>query len=110
LNGFVYAHDCDKVESGHLEVYDTDRYFTLTGDVYDGHTSVESRPTVVREIQDDYLPERRTFSFAGQQKPVSEQESDGGQTDATPEQVRRQVLRRRYNRREIGPEVPDFLR
>jgi primase-polymerase (primpol)-like protein len=40
---------------GHLEVYDTDRYFVLTGDVYDGFTSVDSRPTVVREVEDDYL-------------------------------------------------------
>jgi putative DNA primase/helicase len=37
-------------DSGELEVYDTDRYFVLTGDVYDGFTSVESRPTVVREV------------------------------------------------------------
>lgn len=77
--------------TGHLEVYDTDRYFVLTGDVYDGFTLVESRPTVVRKIQDDYLPERQTFSFKGQQKPVSEQEFDGGQTDAAPEQVRRTI-------------------
>lgn len=76
---------------GHLEVYDTDRYFALTGDVYDGFTSVESRPTVVREVQDDYLPERQKFTFTGQQKPVSEQEFDGGQTDATAEQVRQTI-------------------
>jgi len=76
---------------GHLEVYDESRYFVLTGDVYGAFTSVESRPTVVQEVQDDYLPERQKFSFTGQQKPVSEQEFDGGQTDATPEQVRRTI-------------------
>lgn len=76
---------------GHLEVYDTDRYFVLTGDVYDDFTSVESRPTVVREVQDDYLPERQKFSFTGQQKPVSEQKFDGGKTDSTPEQVRQTI-------------------
>jgi len=76
---------------GHLEVYDTNRYFVLTGDVYDDFTSVESRPTVVRAVQDDYLPERQKFSFTGQQKPVSEQEFDGGQTDVTPEQVHRTI-------------------
>jgi len=31
------------------------------------------------------------FSFTGQQKPVSEQEFDGGDVDATPEQVRRTI-------------------
>ena len=76
---------------GHLEVYDTDRYFVLTGDVYDGFTSAERRPTVVREVQDDYLPERQKFTFTGQQKPVSEQEFNGGEADATPEQVRRTI-------------------
>jgi putative DNA primase/helicase len=78
-------------DCGELEVYDTDRYFALTGDVYDGFTSVESRPTVVREVQGDYLPERQKFIFTGQQKPVSEQEFDGGEADATPEQVRRTI-------------------
>jgi putative DNA primase/helicase len=78
-------------DCGELEVYDTDRYFVLTGDLYDGFTSVESRPTVVRAVQDDYLPERQTFSFTGQQKPVSEQKFSGGQTDATPQQVRQTI-------------------
>jgi primase-polymerase (primpol)-like protein len=78
-------------DCGELEVYDTDRYFVLTGDVYDGLTSVKNRPTVVREVQDDYLPERQTSSVTGQQKPVSEQEFNGGQTDATPEQVRQTI-------------------
>ena len=78
-------------DCGKLEVYDTNRYFVLTGEMYDGHTSVESRPTVIREIQEDYLPKRRNFSFTSQQKPVSEQEFDGGQTDATPEQVRQTI-------------------
>jgi len=86
-----HKHRGDLSEAGHLEVYDTDRYFVLTGEVYDGFTSVESRPTVVREVQDDYLPERQMFSFTGRQTPLSEQEFDGGQTDATPEQVRRTI-------------------
>jgi putative DNA primase/helicase len=72
-------------------VYDESRYFVLTGDVYDGFTSVESHPTVVREVQDDHLPESQNFSFTGHQKPVSEQEFDGGETDATPEQVRQTI-------------------
>ena len=84
-------HRTDLTEAGHLEVYDESRYFVLSGDVYDGFTSVESRPAVVREVQDDHLPERQKFSFTGQQKPVNEQEFDGGQTDATPEQVRRTI-------------------
>ena len=86
-----HKHRGDLSETGHLEVYDESRYFVLTGDVYEGFTSVKSRPTVVREVQDDHLPERQTFSFTGQQKPVSEQEFDGGDADATPEQVRRTI-------------------
>ncbi|WP_200530638.1 hypothetical protein [Halorubrum sp. LN27] len=78
-------------EAGHLEVYDTNRYFVLTGEVYDGFTSVQSGPSVVREIQDDYLPEQQTFTFTGQQKPVKEQQFGGGKVDATPEQVRRTI-------------------
>ena len=86
-----HKHRGDLSEAGHLEVYDESRYFVLTGDVYDGLTSVESRPTVVQEVQDDYLPERQKFTLTGHQKPVSEQEFDGGQRDATPEQVRRTI-------------------
>jgi putative DNA primase/helicase len=86
-----HKHRGDLSEAGHLEVYDDGQYFVLTGDVYDGFTSVESRPTVVRELQDDYLPEGEKFTFTGQQKPVSEQEFNGGQTDATPEQVRQTI-------------------
>jgi len=81
----------DLTEAGHLEVYDTNRYFVLTGEVYDGFTSVESRPSVVREIQDDYLPVDERPPTEGEQKPVSEQYFDGGQTDATPKQVRRTI-------------------
>jgi len=81
----------DLSASGHIEVHDESRYFALTGDVYDGHTSVESGPTVVREVQDDYLPKRQTFSFTGQQTPVNGRQFDRGQTDATPEQVRRTI-------------------
>jgi putative DNA primase/helicase len=76
---------------GHLEVYDTDRYFVLTGDVYDGFTSVECRPSVVRAVQDKYLPARRTASSPSQQKPLSEQEFDDENVDATPEEVRRTI-------------------
>jgi putative DNA primase/helicase len=88
-----HKHRGDLSETGHLEVYDQSRYFVLTGDAYDGFTSVESRPRVVREVQDDHLPECRDFSFTGQQKPVSERDLDGGNTgaDATPEQVRRTI-------------------
>lgn len=84
-----HKHRGNLSQTGHLEVYDEGRYFVLTGDVYDGLTSVKSRPTVVREVQDDYLPEPQRFTFTSQQTPVSKQEFDGGQTDATPEQVRR---------------------
>jgi len=86
-----HKHRGDLSEVGHLEVYDESQYFVITGDVYDNFISVESRSTVVREVQDNHLSEGQKFSFTGQQKPVSEQEFDGGQTDATPEQVRRTI-------------------
>lgn len=86
-----HKHRGDLSEVGHLEIYDTDRYFVLTGDVYDGFTSVKSRPTVVREVQDDHLPERQKFTITGQQKPVNKQKFDGGEAEATPEQVRQTI-------------------
>jgi len=52
-------HRFDLSEAGHPEVYDTDRYFVLTGEVYDGFTSVKSRPTTVREGQINHLPNVR---------------------------------------------------
>lgn len=81
----------DLSEAGHLEIYDKNRYFVLTGEVYSGFTSVESRPTVVGEVQNDHLFKERGFSFTGRQKPVSGHKFDGGETDASPEQIRRTI-------------------
>jgi len=86
-----YKHRGDLSEGGHLEVYDESRYFVLTGDVYDDSTSVESRPSVARSIQEAYLSVDDQPDTGGDQKPVSEQEFDGGDADATPEQVRRTI-------------------
>jgi putative DNA primase/helicase len=55
-----HKHRGDLSEVGHLEVYDESRYFVLTGDVYEDFTPVESRATVVREVQDDHLPKVRS--------------------------------------------------
>jgi putative DNA primase/helicase len=52
-------HRGDLSEGDHLEVYDESRYFVLTGDVYDGHTSVESRPSVVRAVRKTIRPKTR---------------------------------------------------
>ncbi|MXR19740.1 hypothetical protein [Halobacterium bonnevillei] len=84
-----HKHRGDLSKGGHLELYDESRYFVLTGDVYDDFISVMSRPRVVQEVQCAHLPERPDCSFTSQQVPVSEQEFDRGETDATPEQVRR---------------------
>jgi primase-polymerase (primpol)-like protein len=84
-------HRADLSEAGHLEVYDDGQYFALTGVVYDGITSVENRPTVIREVQDGHLPKRQKFSFNGQQTPMSVQQFDGGETDVTPEKVRQTI-------------------
>lgn len=81
----------DLAGPGHLEVYDHSRYFVLTGDVYDGRTSVESRPTAVQEVQTNHLPNQQTFSFTAQQTPESERELIEGKMDITPEQVRKTI-------------------
>jgi primase-polymerase (primpol)-like protein len=86
-----HKHRGDLSEAGHLEVYDASRYFVLTGDVYGGFTSVESRHKTVREVQEDYLSKRPKFTFTSQQTPMSERESDRGKSDTTPEQVRRTI-------------------
>jgi len=84
-------HRGELSEAGHLEVYDNSRYFVLTADVYDDFISVESRTTVVREVQDKHLPERQRFSFTGQQTPVSGEQFDGEGTDIPPEQVQQTI-------------------
>lgn len=52
-------HRGDLSEADHLEVYDESRYFVLTGDVYDGHISIENRSSVVRAVLEDFLPKTR---------------------------------------------------
>ena len=81
----------DLSEAGHLEVYDGSRYFVLTGDVFNGLETVESRPTAVRVVQDGYLPEANSNDSAGTQKPLSEQEYAKESPDVTPKQVRRTI-------------------
>jgi len=81
----------DLSEGGHLEVYDAGRYFVLTGDVYEEYSSVEPRRIPAQVVQVAHLPESDSAAATGQQKPASEQEFGGGQTDTTPEQVRRTI-------------------
>jgi len=75
-------------EGGHIEVYEKDCYFVLTGDVYEGYSTIETRPTAVRAVQEDHSPKEKRWSFKRQQTPVEGQQSGSKQTDATPEQVR----------------------
>jgi len=82
-------HRSDLSEAGHLEVYDESRYFVLTGNVYDGLTSVESRPTAVREVQDDHLPREREFAFTAKQEPVDGHGIDEG--EVTPAQIHQTI-------------------
>ena len=81
----------DLSEAGHLEVYDESRYFVLTGDVFNGLETVESRPTAVRVVQEEHLPKTTSDGSAGTQKPLSEQEYAGESADLTPKQVRRTI-------------------
>jgi primase-polymerase (primpol)-like protein len=78
----------DLPQFGHLEVYDWKRYFVLTGDVYAGNRSVESRPTVVREVQDNHLPEQEQSRSEGKQKPQSEQSFTREKPHVSPQDVR----------------------
>lgn len=81
----------DLSETGHLEVYDESRYFVLTGDIFNGLETVESRPTAVRVVQEEHLPKTTSDDSAGKQKPLSEQEYAGESPDLTPKQVRRTI-------------------
>jgi len=78
----------DLSEAGHLEVYSQSRYFVLTGDIFNGLETVESRPTIVRVVQKEYLPEANSNGSAGTQKPLSEQEYTKESPNVTPKQVR----------------------
>lgn len=84
----------DLSEQGHIEVYENNRYFVLTADVYEGYSTVKKRPTAVRAVQEDHLPdlpEDTSWSFERQQTAAYGQQSGRGQTDATPEQIRRTI-------------------
>jgi len=78
-------------EAGHLEVYDQSRYFVLTGDIFNGLETAESRPTSVRVVQEEYLSKANSNGSAGTQKPLSEQEYINESIDVTPKQVRRTI-------------------
>jgi putative DNA primase/helicase len=69
-------------EAGHIEVYDSGRYFVLTGAVYDGHHDVVPAPLWVKSVQRDLLPRKQRFRFRDVEKPHSSIESD-----VTPERV-----------------------
>lgn len=81
----------DLSEGGHLEVYDTNRYFVLTSNVYDNQTSVQDRQIATQAVQVAYLPPQQSVATTGQQKSVNEQKLNGGHVDATPEQVWRTI-------------------
>lgn len=84
-------HRADLSKGGHIEVYEMDRYFVLTGDIYEAYSTVEKRPTAVRAVQEGHLPEDTLRSFKQQQAGSNGQESGDKQTNTTPEQVRRTI-------------------
>ena len=81
----------DLSEAAHLEVYDQSRYFVLTGHVFNGLETVESRPTAVRVVQEEHLSESDNNGSVGTQKALSDQEYDGESPDVTPKQVRQTI-------------------
>lgn len=87
----IRDHRADLSEQGHIEVYEKDRYFVLTGDVYEGYSTVKKRPRAVQTVQGEHLPEDTSWSFEHQQRPANGQQSGGRQTDATPKQIRRTI-------------------
>jgi primase-polymerase (primpol)-like protein len=50
-------------EAGHIEVYDSGRYFVLTGAVYNEHDDVIAAPLWVTSVQRDVLPPKQRFTF-----------------------------------------------
>ena len=81
----------DLDEQGRLEVYDRGQPFVLTGDIFNGLETVESRPIAVRVVQEEYFPKANSNGSAGTQKPLSEQEYARESPDVTPKQVRRTI-------------------
>ena len=81
----------DLSEAGHLEVYDKGQPFVLTGDVFNGLETVESRPTAVRVVQEEHLPKATSDGSAGTQKALSDQEYANESPDVTPKQVRQTI-------------------
>jgi primase-polymerase (primpol)-like protein len=69
-------------EAGHIEVYDSGRYFVLTGAVYNRHYDVISGPLWVSSVQRDVLPPKQRFTFREVENTVSTTD-----TDVTPQQV-----------------------
>lgn len=72
-------------------MYDSVRYFVLTGNVYEGRESIQERHGVVEAVQADQLPERKRNRSTGEQKPQSEQVHAGETTDVRPKTVRRTI-------------------
>ena len=73
---------------GHIEVYDTNRYFVLTGDIHQGYSSLTNRPEALQTLQETYLPERGTESI--EETPVDWREEHD--LPVTPDQVRRTIV------------------
>lgn len=75
------------LREGHIEVYDVNRYFVLTGDIHQGYSSIHCNPETLDTVQETYLPERVS-------KP---EESNTGvrhvpsELRVTPGQVRRTI-------------------
>lgn len=80
------AHRGSLTETGGIEVYDTHRYFVLTGTVFKGYDSVESRIQRVAEVQNRYLPEDSSNTAIS-----TKQDSSPQNLAATPQQVRRTI-------------------
>jgi hypothetical protein len=69
-------------EAGHIEVYDSGRYFVLTGAVYNEHDDVIAAPLWVTSVQRDVFPTKERFTF----RVVENAARDSG-TEVVPQQV-----------------------
>jgi transcriptional regulator with XRE-family HTH domain len=60
-----------RARNGKIELYDTGRYFTVTGNVLDGHTTIENRQEQLDKLYDTLFAKKERQSVSTQSQTVS---------------------------------------
>ena len=77
---------------GSIEMYDAGQYFIITADVLNEQSRINSRPKVVKEVQEKYLPLKSASKVDDVDVTTADlEESDTLPDDITPERVRRTI-------------------